>query len=86
MNAPDERRVRVKAHDLERDAVGDGRDGAFGQEQRRVELAVAQRLRHRAGAAGIVAPRDLDAEGVESPRLERQVPRQIEVLGDASNP
>ena len=39
VNPPDQRRIRVAARDCERNAVGNGRDGALGQQQRSVELA-----------------------------------------------
>ncbi len=85
MDAPNERRVGVEAHDLERSAVGDRRDGALGQQQRRVELAVAESLCHGSGAAGVIAPCELDVERLEPARLERKMPWQVEVLRHSTN-
>src|SRR5690606_2681436 len=59
VDAPDERRLRVEAHDAEAPAVRDRGDGALGQEQRDVELAGVEGFRHRAGAAGEIAPVEL---------------------------
>ena len=81
VHAPLQRRLDVHLDDRRGEAPIDRRDGALGEDAHDVELAGGERGDHLAGAARLVDPGRID--GVEGSRLQRQAPRQVEVLGYA---
>eukprot|EP00967_Tisochrysis_lutea_P066145 scaffold86129_cov37-Tisochrysis_lutea.AAC.1 len=82
---PRERRADVRAKEACVATLVNVGHNALGKQDCHVQLALAQRLGHRARAAWEVGPLDRHARLLEATGERGCVPRRVEVLGDAAH-